>query len=162
MNPYALGAAAIGGVLLAVVLTLGGYKAGAAVTQAKWNAADLKRAETVIRVQEQVIKEVPVIVTKYVTQKVTVEKEVPRVVEIFRRDVAPDCVLPAKFAGLLVDFARTANGLADGASRADETYGCADTLEALVTDLAAGYENTAKGSAIQRFTAIGRAPPVAP
>lgn len=155
MNPYALGAAAIGGVLLAVALTLGGYKAGAAVERDKASARELERAEKIIVRREREVVEVPKIVTKFVERKVTVEKEVERVITRIPQLLDADCVLPGNYGLLLV---AAANGIdpenAAGVGSLTGPYGCREVLAATLLDLEAGWKNTEQLRALQRWAAL--------
>lgn len=155
MNPYALAAAAIGGVVLAVVLALGGYKAGAAVVQSKWNEAELARAEKIIVRERVIAKEVPKIVVQTVEREKVVEKEVERVVTVIPKILAPDCVLPDGFGMLLVSAANGVDPTAPGAPNAfSGGYDCRATLAAILTDLEAGWQNSARLHGLQEWAAV--------
>lgn len=156
MNPYAL----IGGFLAAVLLVFGSLKVGMAITQGKWDEAELVRAEKiVVRVKREVV-EVPKIVERVVVQEKTVEKEVERVVTVIPRLLAPDCVLPDRYGELLVGAARglepdpSTGRIAETAG----TYGCREVLDATLRDLAAGWKNTGRAAGLQEYVRLKQQP----
>lgn len=148
MSPYAI----IGGFVAAVLLVFGSLKVGMAITQGQWDRAELNRAEKVIVRDRVLVEKVPQIVTKYVERKVEVTKEVERVIQVAPKLLASDCVLPDGF-GLLIVAA--ANGLDPETSRGLDalrgSYGCNATLAAVLTDLEAGWKNTAQLQALQQW-----------
>lgn len=155
MSPYVIGGAAIGGVLLAVGLTGAGYRAGSAVKQGEWDEAELARAEKiVVRLERQVV-EVPKIVTRTVVQEKTVEKEVERVVMVIPKVLAPDCVLPDGFGMLLASAANGVDPTSPGTtSTFSGTYDCRATLAAILTDLEAGWQNSARLTGLQEWARL--------
>lgn len=146
MNLYAL----LGGVGLAVALFFGGWYCGGAVEKldrAQERATELDR---IVKVDRILIKEVPKIVTKTVTREVEVTKEVERVVTASDHLLNPDCVLPGNFGMLLV---AAANGI-DPAGSVDEiagAYGCREVLAAILSDLRAGWINSARLEGLQQY-----------
>ncbi len=145
-----------GGLALALAAGLGGYQLGAQVTDGKWTAKELARAERIVVRQEVLIREVPKIVTKTVERERIVEKEVDRVVTVIPRMLAPDCVLPERYGELLVGAAR---GIEPDPStgRIDVTagtYGCREVLEATLRDLKAGAQNSARLAGLQDYVRL--------
>lgn len=140
----------------ALVLAAGsgyvGFGLGKDVERLSWVARDLATAQKVIVKQEILVQEVPKIVTKYVERKVEITKEVERVVTVAPKLLAPDCVLPDGFGMLLV---AAANGLdpetSSGLDAIRGSYGCNATLAAILTDLEAGWKNTAQLQALQQW-----------
>lgn len=146
MNLYAL----LGGVGLAVALFFGGWYCGGAVEKLDRVQERATELDRIVKVQQVVIKEVPKIVTKTVTREVEVTKEVERVVTASNHMLNPDCVLPGNFGMLLV---AAANGI-DPAGSVDEiagTYGCHETLAAVLSDLRAGWINSARLEGLQQY-----------
>lgn len=142
----------VGAFFFAGVAGLAGFKVGGHLKQGEWDAAELTKAQKVI-VRERVISQkVPTIVTKYVTEKVTVEKEVERVVTRIPQLLDADCVLPGNYGLLLV---AAANGLdpetAVGAHGLTGQYGCREVLASTLADLEAGWRNTAQLHALQQW-----------
>ncbi len=151
MNPYLWLAAAI----FVALCSAGSYRIGMKVERSDWQQKELTRAEKVI-VRERVISvEVPKIVTKVVEKRVEVEKEVERVVTKIPDLVAADCVLPDNFGFLLV---ATANGVdtetARGTNALAGSYGCRETLEALIRDHEAGEVNAERLAGLQRWVEL--------
>jgi hypothetical protein len=147
MNLYVL----LGGIAIAVAIFFGGYKSGHAVAELDATQARAAALDRIVVRQQVVIKEVPKIVTKVVTKEVTVEKEVERVVIASQHMLAPDCVLPGDFGMLLV---AAANGIDPGAGVPDEIagiYGCRETLAAALSDLQAGWRNSARLEGLQQY-----------
>ncbi len=124
------------------------------VERSDWQAKELTRAEKVIVRERVVIQEVPKIVTKVVTKEVEVAKEVERVVTVIQ-NISPDCVLPPDFVRVLIDTAKRFDGEATGSP--DEkagTDGCREVLAAIVKDLGAGKQNTARLQGLQEWAAL--------
>lgn len=150
-NPWII----VGFLVALIAASLGGGRVGAMLERGKWEAKELTRAEKLIVRQEVLIREVPKIVVKTVTKEVTVEKEVERVVTVVDKIIAPDCVLPDGFGMLLVAAARGLDPEAPGV--ADETrgtYGCRETLDATLSDLKAGWRNTARLDGLQEWARV--------
>lgn len=151
MNLYVF----LAGIALVIAVFMGGVKAGRAYEQNTTLRADLKHTNLVLVKQQQVIKEVPKIVTKTVTREVEVVKEVERVVTVTEKILAPDCVLPDGFGMLLVS---AANGVdpapAGGANEFSGQYGCRETLAAILTDLSAGWRNSARLDGLQEWAKL--------
>lgn len=151
MNIYAL----LGGILIAVAIFMGGVKAGRAFEQNTTLKADIKHTNLVMVKQQQIIKVVPKIVTKVVTREVEVVKEVERVVTVAEKILAPDCVLPDGFGLLLVS---AANGVDPATAAAVDAYGgtyeCKRVLAAILSDLSAGWRNSARLDGLQEWAKL--------
>lgn len=133
----------------------GGFHMGRVYESAGNLDVALKQANKVIEVQKVVTREVPKIVTKVVTREVTVEKEVERVITQANHMLAPDCVLPGDFGLLLV---AAANGV-DPAAPAPSlglagAYDCREVLTAVLTDLRAGWRNSARLEGLQEWAQL--------
>jgi hypothetical protein len=154
-----LAGAGIGGILLAMAIAAGGYKAGYAVAALDAAGKENARLDRIIVRERVVAKEVPKIVEKVVTKTVTVTKEVERVVTKIQHDIPPDCVLPDRYGVLLVAAARgldpDAPGVADALAG---TYGCREVLAATLADLRAGYINTARLEGLQAWARVVTSP----
>lgn len=145
----------LGGIFLAVVIFMGGVKAGVAYTENTTIKADLLRAEKVIVRTEMLVQEVPKIVTKTVTREVEVVKEVERVVTAAHSMLAPDCVLPDNFGLLIVAAANGVDPQAPGSTdEARGRYDCHETLEAVLSDLQAGWVNSARLAGLQSWAKV--------
>lgn len=150
----------IAGAVLAVLLALGGVKAGRALEREEWVSRDLAIAQKVVVRREVEIREIPKIVTRVVTRVETVEKEVERVVTVIERQISPDCVLPDGFGMLLVAAANGVDPAAPGGADAfTGTYGCREVLAATLADLKAGWQNTASLDGIQEWARLVTRPP---
>lgn len=159
MNPYAIGAAVLAGIVLAVGLAFGGYKAGVGVTEAAWEAKEIARVEKIVVRDHVVEREVPKIVERVVTRTVTVEKEVERVRTVVEKSIPADCVLPDRYGLLLVAAARGLDPDAPGSADAlAGTYGCRETLDATLADLKAGWINTERLAGLQEYVRVITAP----
>ncbi len=132
MNPYVIGGAALGGILLAVALTLGGYKAGSAVVQSKWNEAEMNRAEKiVVRIQKE--REIEQhVVTEYVDRVRTITVKETEIRNEIATVVSADCVVPAD---LLLQLHAISRGITvkDSGATEDQAVGapCRGVAEAL-------------------------------
>lgn len=143
------------GILVAVAIFMGGVKAGVAYAESTTIKADLKRADKVIVQQQKLIVEVPKIVTRTVTREVEVLKEVERVVTVSEKLLAPDCVMPDGFGLLLVAAANGVDPEAAGAVDAFRGgYGCRATLAAVLSDLQAGWRNSARLAGLQEWAQL--------
>lgn len=148
MSPWAL----IGGGVAMLVLILGSFNVGRVYERAGVIEADLKRADKVIVRLETINKVVPKIVTKTVTREVEVVKEVDRVVTASHHMLAPDCVLPGDFGLLLVAAANGDDPAAPGsAAQYAGGYDCRQTLAAILSDLRAGWVNSARLEGLQQY-----------
>lgn len=151
--------ALIAGLVIASATFGFGVRVGQKIEQNTTLKADLKHSNLVRVRQETIIREVPKIVTKVVTKEVTVEKEVERVIVASQHLLAPDCLLPDNYGMLLVAAARGLNP--DAAGRVDETageYGCREVLAATLSDLKAGWQNSARLAGLQQFTKLVTSP----
>jgi hypothetical protein len=151
MNIYAV----LGGVALAVGLFFSGVTVGTKIERLDRVQERATELDRVIVHQQIVIKQVPKIVTRVVEKEVTVEKEVERVVTASNHMLAPDCVLPGDFGMLLV---AAANGV-DPTGSVDEIagkYGCRETLAAILSDLRAGWVNSARLEGLQQYEKVVR------
>lgn len=151
MNLYVF----LSGIALVIAVFMGGVKAGRAYEQNTTLKADLN-AVTVQRAQQVVlVREIPKIVTKTVTREVEVVKEVERVVTVTEKILAPDCVLPDGFGLLLVSAANGVDPTTAGAVDAFAgTYECKRVLAAILTDLSAGWRNSARLDGLQEWTKL--------
>lgn len=152
MNPYALAAAAIGGVVLAVVLALGGYKAGAAVVQSKWNEAELNRAEMiVVRIQKERVVEQKVI-TKYRDRVQTITVNAEEVKNEIPTIVRADCVVPADLLLQLHAISRGTTVKNTGVTEAEAAGASCRSLAGAIKDAyAAHFAVVAQVNAILDF-----------
>jgi 3-oxoacyl-[acyl-carrier-protein] synthase III len=145
----------VGGLVIASAIFGFGVRVGAKLEENATIKADLTRADKVIVKQTEVIREVPKIVTRVVTKEVTVEKEVERVIVASHKLLAPDCVLPDNFGMLLV---AAANGADPGSSATFDAYaggyGCTETLAAILSDLRAGWRNSARLEGLQEWAKL--------
>lgn len=152
MNIYAV----LGGVALAVALFFGGVTVGTKIERLDRVQERATELDRVIVHQQIVIKQVPKIVTRVVEKEVTVEKEVERVVTASNHMLAPDCVLPGDFGMLLVAAANGWDPSAGGVDEARGTYGCHETLAAILSDLRAGWVNSARLEGLQQYEKVVR------
>lgn len=148
----------LGGVLLAVALFVGGVHVGRTYEKLDREQAKVTELDHIVTVQKVVIREVPKIVTKTVTREIEVTKEVERVVTESQHLLAPDCVLPGDFGMLLVAAANGVDPAAGGVDEITGTYGCRETLAAVLTDLRAGWINTARLEGLQEYQKLIAAP----
>lgn len=145
----------VGGLVIASAIFGFGVRVGAKLEENATIKADLTRADKVIVKQVEVIREVPKIVTRVVEREVTVEKEVERVVTVANSMLAPDCVLPDNFGLLLVSAANGVDPAAPGAVDAFAgKYDCRETLAAVLSDLRAGWRNTARLEGLQQWAKL--------
>lgn len=150
VNPWVL----VGFGVILIASVLGSFHVGQVYERAGFIEADLRKANKVIERDRIVIREVPKIVTKVVTQEVTVTKEVERVVTVSQTMLAPDCVLPDNFGLLLV---AAANGVDPTAASIDDyrgTYGCREVLASTLQDLLAGWRNSARLNGLQEWARL--------
>lgn len=146
---------ALAGGVVAVLLVLGGVKAGRALEAQEWLARDLAVAQKIVVRREVEIREVPKIVTKVVTKVQVVEKEVERVVVQIEKAIPADCVLPADYGMLLVAAANGVDpGAPGGANAFSGEYGCRETLAATLSDLKAGWQNSARLAGLQAWASL--------
>ena len=146
---------ALAGAVVAVLLVLGGVKAGQAMEAQEWLTRDLTAAQKVIVRREVEIREVPKIVTKVVTKVQVVEKEVERVVVQIEKAIPADCVLPADYGMLLVSAANGVDpGTPGGVNAFSGEYGCRETLAATLSDLKAGWQNSARLAGLQAWASL--------
>lgn len=150
------------GVVFVLGLALGCFHVGRVYERAGHIEADLTKSDLVRVKQVEIIREIPKIVTKVVTQEVTVTKEVERVVTAAETMLGPDCVLPDGYGLLLV---AAANGVDPTASeRVDEfrgEYGCHEVLAATLQDLLAGWRNSARLNGLQEWARLVTTPAAA-
>jgi hypothetical protein len=158
VKQYALLIALVAGIAICVGCFGVGYKAGHAV--AALDAQQQKNVELdhVVTVQKVLIREVPKIVTRVVHTETTIEKEVDRVITESHHMLAPDCVLPGDFGMLLVAAANGIDPAARGVDGISGTYGCRETLAAILTDLRAGWINSARLEGLQQYEKLVSSP----
>lgn len=145
----------IGGLVIASAIFGAGVRVGQKIEQNTTLKADLKHTNLVMVKQQTIIKEVPKIVTKVVTREVEVVKEVERVVVASENLLAPDCVLPDNFGLLLVAAANGADPAAAGSVDAFRgAYDCRQALAAVLSDLQAGWRNSARLEGLQQWARL--------
>lgn len=153
MNLLAIGV--IGGAVAAVALAVGAFRIGQKYEQGEEAGRRAVMLDRVVKVVEYREREVPVIVERVVRTEVKVEKEVERVITVANSMLAPDCVLPDDFGLLLV---AAANGTdPDAAGSADAfagAYDCRAALAAILSDLRAGWRNTARLEGLQAWAKL--------
>jgi hypothetical protein len=134
---------------------IGGFHVGRVYESAGNLDVALKQADKVIEVERVVTVEVPKIVTKVVTKEKVIEKEVDRVIAQVPHLLDPDCVLPGDFGLLLV---AAANGLDPAAPGSVDAiaggYDCREVITAILTDLRAGWRNSARLEGLQSWAKL--------
>jgi hypothetical protein len=152
VKQYALLIALVAGIAICVGCFGVGYKAGHAVAALDAAQEKVTELDRVIRVDRVVIQQVPKIVERVVTKEVTVTKEVDRVITLAGSMLAPDCVMPDNFGLLLVAAANGVDPSAPGVpDEAAGRYDCRETLTAVLSDLRAGWRNTARLEGLQQY-----------
>lgn len=151
MNPWLI----VGALLLAAATGAGGIRIGMQMERTGWQEKEIARADKIIVKQEILIREVPKIVTKTVTKEKVIEKEVERVVTLIEKALPVDCALPDRYGELLVGAARglepdATGGIAETAG----AYGCAEVLEATLSDLKAGWINSTRLAGLQEYVTL--------
>ena len=147
----------LGGIGLAVVIFLGGYRSGSAVASLEAAQARAGELDKIIVQQKVVEREVPKIVTKVVTKTQTVTKEVDRVVLKSSEVLSPDCVMPHDYTELLLAAARGIDPNVPGSLDAiTGEYGCREVLGATLSDLKAGWHNTATLEGLQAAVRVNQ------
>lgn len=147
--------AVIGGASFTVLVALGGFKAGKADAGLECAAEKAKVVDKIITKQEVVIKEVPKIITRVVTETITTERTYHDAIKASADVFDPSCTMPPWWGEL---FVATANGQQfDATSRvgkAPARYGCLETATATLKDLSAGQANSARLLGVQQWAQL--------